>query len=285
MKPMLEAINVATNTSLKIETYRATDYCESTGWHIHPEFELVYVKNGSGMLHVGSQKEQYSDGVIIFLGGNIPHADFGNKDHDNNIEVVIQFKKESLNDRLNIFPEFNGIKRLIEASGQILIFDRATKEALSNKFEKFEVLDSQGKLINLLSILDYLSKKSTPKQLFENIPLSKFKKDEIRRLEQAFEYVNTNYDKKISVAEIASQLGFTPNSFCRFFRKMTHRKFISFVNEFRIEKAIEHFNVNNTNIAEVMYKSGFNDPSYFTRQFKKYKGTTPSDYLKVKYGL
>ncbi len=282
---MLEAINVASNTSLKIETYFASTQCESTGWHIHPEFELVYVKNGSGILHVGPKKEEYSDGVIIFLGGNIPHADFGNKDYDNNIEVVIQFKKEALNDRLQIFPEFNDIKRLIEASNQILIFDKATKEALSEKFEKFRMLDSQGKLINLLAILDYLSKKSTPKKLLESIPLSKFKKDEIRRLEQAFEYVNTNYDKKISVTEIASQLGFTPNSFCRFFRKMTHRRFISFVNEFRVEKAIEHFNINNTNIAEIMYKSGFNDPSYFTRQFKKYKGITPSNYLKTKYGL
>lgn len=283
MKPMLEAINVDTNTSLKAETYNSSSYCESAGWHIHPEFELVYVKNGSGLLNIDSKKKKYDNGVLVFLGGNIPHADFGNKDHDDGLEVVIQFKKEFLDEKLKVFPELKRIKQLIEKSKQVLIFDQESKNALWNSFKNFEHMDNQGKLINLLSILDYLSKNATYESLFDTISLSNYKKDEIWRLEQTFEYVNTNYHKNISVTEISKKLGFTPNSFCRFFKKMTSQKFISFVNEFRIGKALEFFNENNTVIAEVMYKSGFNDPSYFTRQFKKYQNTTPSAYLKSKY--
>ncbi|AWX45376.1 putative HTH-type transcriptional regulator YdeC [Flagellimonas maritima] len=284
MKPMLEAINVATNTSFKIETYSATSYCESTGWHIHPEFELVYVKNGSGQLHIGSKKRQYTNGVLVLLGGNIPHADFGNKDFKDNLEVVVQFKKDFLEERLKAFPELEGVKQLIEKSRHVLIFDEETKNIVSDKFENFHNLENQGKLVNLLSIFDYLSTYGVSRNLFDTIPLNKYRKDEIWRLEQAFEYVNGNYNKIISVMEISAKLGLTPNSFCRFFKKMTHRNFIDFVNEFRIEKAIEHFNANNTVIAEAMYKSGFNDPSYFTRQFKRYQGITPTNYLKLKYG-
>ncbi len=281
---MLEAINVATNTSFKIETYSATSYCESTGWHIHPEFELVYVKNGSGQLHIGSKKRQYTNGVLVLLGGNIPHADFGNKDFKDNLEVVVQFKKDFLEERLKAFPELEGVKQLIEKSRHVLIFDQQTKNIVSDKFENFHNLENQGKLVNLLSIFDYLSTYGVSGNLFDTIPLNKYRKDEIWRLEQAFEYVNGNYNKIISVMEISAKLGLTPNSFCRFFKKMTHRNFIDFVNEFRIEKAIEHFNANNTVIAEAMYKSGFNDPSYFTRQFKRYQGITPTNYLKLKYG-
>lgn len=283
MKPMLEAINVHTNTSLKVEAYNSSSYCESTGWHIHPEFELVYVKNGSGLLNIGSKKEKYDDGVLVFLGGNIPHADFGNKDYEDGLEIVIQFKKEFLDEKLKVFPELKRIKQLIEKSRQVLIFDQETKNALWSSFKNFEHLDNQGKLINLLSILDYLSRNATYKNLFDTISLSNYKKGEIWRLEQTFEYVNNNYYKNISVTEISKQLGFTPNSFCRFFKKMTNQKFISFVNEFRIGKAVEFFNENNTVIAEVMYKSGFNDPSYFTRQFKKHQGVTPTSYLNSKY--
>ncbi|PWL37485.1 hypothetical protein DKG77_16035 [Flagellimonas aquimarina] len=283
MKPMLEAINVATNTSFKIEAYNSSSNCESTGWHIHPEFELVYVKNGSGILNIGSQKKNYDDGVLVFLGGNIPHADFGNKDYEDGLEIVIQFKKEFLEEKLKVFPELSKIKELVEKSKQVLIFDHQTKEILWPFFKRFEKLDNQGKLINLLSVLDYLSESAVYEKLFDAISLSNYKKDEIRRLEETFEYVNNNYHKNISVTEISQKLGFTPNSFCRFFKKMTNQKFITFVNEFRIGKALEFFSENNTVIADVMYRSGFNDPSYFTRQFKKYQGTTPSAYLKSRY--
>lgn len=281
---MLEAINVAADTSFKIEAYHNPNYCESAGWHIHPEFELVYVKNGSGCLQIGSKKMHYSDGVLVFLGGNIPHADFGNKDHPDNLEIVVQFKKEFLEEKLRVFPELSGIKNLVKKSKQVLIFDQNTKDVVWNLFKKFAGLDNQGKLINLLSILDHLSKHGKYQVLFDGISMDKFKKDEIWRLEETFEYVNNNYGKSISVQEISSQLGLTSNSFCRFFKKMTRRRFIDFVNEYRIERAVELFNENNTVIAEVMFNSGFNDPSYFAKQFKKYQGITPSNYLKSRYG-
>ena len=114
-------------------------------------------------------------------------------------------------------------------------------------------------------------------------PLDKFKRDDILRLEMVFDYINNQYTQHISVEKIADKLGFTPNSFCRFFKKMTQKKFIGFVNEFRIQKAVELFNASNSSVSEVMFQSGFNDASYFTRQFKKHQGITPSEYVKVRY--
>lgn len=284
MKPILESINVAVDTSLKIESYANESHCASAGWHVHPEYEMVYVKNGSGVLRIGSQKKSYSNGVLVFLGGNIPHADFGNRDQADNIEVVIQFKKEFLEEKLKIFPELDKINTLIRKSKQVLVFGSDVHKRLWIDFERFGNLDHQGKLINLLSILNHLSRETSYEPLFGNLALDNFKKDDIKRLEEIFEYVNEHYSGTISVAEISAQLGLTPNSFCRFFKKMTQRTFIDFVNEFRINKALEFFNANNTLITEVMYLSGFNDPSYFSRQFKKYQGITPSNYLKGKYG-
>ncbi|MDC6366005.1 MULTISPECIES: AraC family transcriptional regulator [Flavobacteriaceae] len=284
MKPMFESINLDINASLKIETYDNNNLCESAGWHIHPEYEMVYVKNGAGQLNIGSKKRTYTDGVLVFLGGHIPHADFGNKDHEDNLEVVIQFKKDFIQEKLNVFPELANIMGLVKKSEQVLVFDTQTHKSLWNDFKKFKYLDNQGKLVNLLSILDFLSKKGIYTPFYETIPLETYRKDEVRRLEETFEYVNNNYHQNISIVEIAAIIGLTPNSFCRFFKKMTKRTFIGFVNEFRTGKAIEFFNESNSTITEVMYKSGFNDPSYFTRQFKKYQGLAPSHYLKSRYG-
>lgn len=284
MKPLLESINVAVDTSLKIESYANENHCASAGWHVHPEYEMVYIKNGSGVLRIGPQKKAYSNGVLVFLSGNIPHADFGNRDQADNLEVVIQFKKEFLEEKLKIFPELGKINALIRKSKQALVFGPEVHNRLGPDFERFGGLDQQGKLINLLSILNRMSRETSYEALFDNLTLDNFKKDDIKRLEEIFEYVNEHYSGTISVAEISTQLGLTSNSFCRFFKKMTQRTFIDFVSEFRINKALEFFNTSNTLITEVMYQCGFNDPSYFSRQFKKYQGITPSDYLKGKYG-
>lgn len=284
MKPMIEAVNVSANTSFKVQTYRSANNCEAMGWHIHPEYELVFVKNGSSSIHIGTQKHAYTDGALIFLGGNVPHADFGNKDHLDNVEIVVQFEKEFLQEKLKVFPELFRIKSLIEKSDQVLLFDQEIKNRLEAGFSQFEILDEQGKLINLLQILNELSRATPSKILFDNLALNSFKSSEISRLEETFEYVNGSYGQHISIAEVANRVGLTPNSFCRFFKKMTHKTFIGFVNEFRIGKAVEFFNENNTNISEAMYRSGFNDPSYFARQFKKYQGMSPSEYLRNRYG-
>lgn len=283
MKPILESINVAVNTSIRVKTYTNDTYCESAGWHIHPEYELVYVKNGSGVLNISSKKRMYSDGILVFLAGSIPHADFGNHDYPDNLEVVIQFKKDFLEDKLKMFPELGKVKELIKKSKQVLIFDPDLHKSLSHDFKKFVHLDNQGKLINLLSILDRISRESSYETLFDTFTTDSFKSNDVKRLEEIFEYVNLNYAKDLAIGEISSKLGLTPNSFCRFFKKMTQSTFTNFVNEFRINKALEFFNESNTSIAEVMFRCGFNDPSYFSRQFKKYQGTSPNSYLKAKY--
>ena len=283
MKPMLETINVSTNTSFKVEIYHSAENCSMAGWHIHPEYELVFIKNGKGQLHIDSSKTDYSDGVLVFLAGDIPHADFGNRENEDNEEIVIQFNKEFLDEKLKVFPEFSRINTLIRNSRHVLVFKPEIKQKLESKFRIFKTLNDQGKLINLLDILHQLSLETEYQMLRKHNSWENFKRDDIIRLEQVFEYINNKYAQHITVEEIAAQLGLTANSFCRFFKKMTQKRFIGFVNEFRVQKAVELLNESNYTISDVMFKSGYNDASYFTRQFKKHQGMTPTEYAKSRY--
>ena len=283
MKPMLETINVSTNTSFKVEIYHSAENCSMAGWHIHPEYELVFIKNGKGQLHIDSSKTDYSDGVLVFLAGDIPHADFGNRENEDNEEIVIQFNKEFLDEKLKVFPEFSRINTLIRNSRHVLVFKPEIKQKLESKFRIFKTLNDQGKLINLLDILHQLSLETEYQMLRKHNSWENFKRDDIIRLEQVFEYINNKYAQHITVEEIAAQLGLTANSFCRFFKKMTQKRFIGFVNEFRVQKAVELLNESNYTISDVMFKSGYNDASYFTRQFKKHQGMTPTEYTKSRY--
>ncbi len=278
MKPMYENIDVAVGTSLKIQTFTHTDSCELTNWHIHPEYEIVYVKNGSGSLRIDSKTIPYDDGALLMIGPNIPHSDFGNKDKNNNLEVVVQFGREFLEDKLSVFPEFAKVRKLILESKKGIIFDQSVKEHVSTDFETIGHENPLRRLVVFMGILDQLSSTKACRTLLNQVPLNSNSLVDLHRLETVFQYVNNHFAESISTQLIASLLGLTTNSYCRFFKKMTGQSFIYFLNDFRTRKAVELLDQRKFSVSEVMYYCGYNDPSYFTKQFKRHQGTTPSVY-------
>jgi len=282
MKPIYENIDLHLNSSLKVGTFNYDTVCEQANWHIHPEYELVYIKNGRGILRIANRTISYSNGALLFLGPNIPHWSFGNRDYRDNLEVVIQFNQNFVNQKLLVFPEFKKIIQLIERSKNVLVFDEFIKTKLASSFENFTNLNHTEKLIQTLDVLEKLSLSDNYRSILAYVEEYKYKTNEVDRLQTVFNYVNLNFGSALSTEQLASKIGLTPNSFCRFFKKMTNRSFIQFLNEFRIQKASELFIETSLSISEVMYQCGYNDPSYFARQFKKYKIHTPTLFISLK---
>ena len=88
--------------------------------------------------------------------------------------------------------------------------------------------------------------------------------------------MESSYNKQITLEEMAGSVDMSPKYFCRFFHEMTHRTPIDYLNYYRIERACYQLMTTDQSITEVAYSSGFN----FIKTFKKYKGTTPKQYLK-----
>ena len=279
MKPIYETIDVSLNASLKIATFRHTQQCETTDWHIHPEYELVFVKNGSGILRIDSEEIPYHDGALLCLGPNIPHSNFGNKECPDNLEIVIQFDQDFVEEKMAVFPEFHALRALIKEAQKVILFSNEIRKRLSPDFEILGSLDNTGKLIQFLTILESLTKELASASLLFEKKVRAHKTSDVERLETVFEYVNSHYKEDISTQEIAERVGLTTNSFCRFFKKMVDTPFIQFVHEFRTRRAVELLNEDTYSVSEVMYKCGYTDASYFTRQFKKNLGLTPTQYL------
>ncbi len=282
MKPMYENIDLAIGTSLKIQTYTHTHNCELTSWHIHPEYEIVYVKNGTGNLRIDSERIPYQDGVLLMIGPNLPHSDFGNKDQTDNLEVVVQFGKEFLENKLSVFPEFSKIKKLILASKKGIIFDQDIKKRVSDRFDGIGTENTTRQLLIFMGILEQLSTTDAYRTVLKQVPLNSNSLVDVHRLEIVFQYVNNHFSEPISTHLVAAHLGLTTNSFCRFFKTMTGQSFISFLNDFRTRKAVELLDQRTLSVSEVLYQCGYNDPSYFTKQFKKYQRRTPSSYLGIR---
>ena len=102
----------------------------------------------------------------------------------------------------------------------------------------------------------------------------------IVQLKQALEFIESSYNKQISLQEMADSVNMSSKYFCRFFQEMTHRTPVDYLNYYRIERASYDLLPTDQSITEVAFNSGFNDLSYFIKTFKKYKGTTPKQYLR-----
>jgi transcriptional regulator GlxA family with amidase domain len=99
-----------------------------------------------------------------------------------------------------------------------------------------------------------------------------------RRIENAFEYMNQNFDKSITLSEVAKLASMTEVSFSRFFKQRTGNTFIDSLNEIRLGHATRILIETTQNISEVAYDCGFNNISNFNRIFKKKKGCTPKEF-------
>ncbi len=92
------------------------------------------------------------------------------------------------------------------------------------------------------------------------------------------DYISGHYKEDISLQDVASVLGYSDVYFCKIFKQNFGRNFITYLNNYRIERAKQLLADPDINIKDVSTEAGYRDANYFTRVFKRIVGTTPSEY-------
>lgn len=96
--------------------------------------------------------------------------------------------------------------------------------------------------------------------------------------EQIESYIQANYAQILSMQDVAQAMNYSDTHFCRLFKQCFHINFSVYLNEFRIKQAKRLLMNTNLTVKEVGISCGYRDTSYFIRVFKRFTGTTPSDY-------
>lgn len=91
-------------------------------------------------------------------------------------------------------------------------------------------------------------------------------------------YIGKHYIDDIALQDIAGFLGYSDVYFCKLFKQNFGKNFITYLNEYRMNKAKELLSNPMINIKDVGQKVGYRDANYFTRLFKRIVGVTPSEY-------
>ena len=93
------------------------------------------------------------------------------------------------------------------------------------------------------------------------------------------DYLESNYQQNVTLAEIRDVAGLSAYHLIRIFRKETGLPPHAYLEQIRVNRAKQMIR-GKIAISEVALKTGFHDQSHFTRHFKKMTGVTPGQYQK-----
>ncbi len=277
MKLSFEKINPDSGSSFKVINWNASN--DRFFWHQHPEYEIIWIKKGSGKRQVGNHRSEYKQGEVMFLGPDLPHTGMGYGATDLHEEVIIQLNQDFLGDQFWHSPEMQEARKMFEKAKLGISFNGKARKGIARKMNTLDKKSQLQKLITLLEIFVIIAHTEEYSILNDDHTNFDFYHKNEDRFSKIFDFVRSNYLKPVILEEIAEEVNLTVPSFCRYFKKMTQQTYTEFVNEYRINEACKLLQ-EGKNVTEVCYESGFNNLSHFNKSFKKYRKINPKDYRK-----
>ena len=254
--------------------------------HFHPEYELNYISNGSGLRRVvGNSFSEIEDKELVLIGSDVPHCwEQHNCEGKKVREITIQFHPTLFHESLLNRGIMKPIKDMLRKSKHGILFSRQVINSIESRLIEVTKLDGFDYFMELVSILYDLAV-SRNQTLLSDTYAKKGNGESNEKLSRVHEFIEKNYTKKITLSELAQITNMSPVSFNRFIKKRTGKTFINYLNDVRISKACRLLIEQDESISYIAYGCGFNSIANFNRMFKKSKGCTPTEYRNGFWGV
>jgi transcriptional regulator GlxA family with amidase domain len=179
------------------------------------------------------------------------------------------------NDFRNIYPEVNLVddKIITEDDG---IYTSGGAYSFTNLLvyiiEKYAGRDV-AVMVSKMFMIDIDRVSQSPFIIFQG---QKTHEDE--SIKQAQEYIENNFEEKITVDQLASMFALGRRNMERRFKKATANTVIEYIQRVKIEVAKKNLEKGRKNVNEVMYEVGYSDTKAFRNIFKRITGLSPVEY-------
>jgi AraC-like DNA-binding protein len=287
ISPSYRLINPQANRSF---VFKWEPFGLTTRWHYHPEVELIYFIEGKTNGVIGDGFQHFQEGDLVMLGANFPHVLQENKAFVKEYPgckpfgLIIQFTEDFLGTDFMQKPELQSVNMLLKKAQRGIHFKKTAVDKVKDSLLQMHQLNETRKLFTLLDVLVTLAESEAYDYMTHKNYGYDHTQDE-ERMRCINEYVYEHFTEKIAIKDIASIANMTETSFCRYFKTRTLKNFTRFLNEIRISYACKLLSNTKYTVTAVCFESGFNELSYFTRQFKKIMKLAPQEYQKWKRQL
>jgi AraC-like DNA-binding protein len=248
--------------------------------HWHTELEIIRILQGRLNVRLNNQDYTARAGDVIFVNPETVHA----ASPDDCIYECLIFHIDFLDTDVNSCRFF--VESILNREFAIKEYSSAENSifhtAVNNAFEaiihkssgyKFRVI---GTLYEMLGIIvdEYLySSVNSDTSISDNKNIPKLKK--------VLTFLRENYNIQLTLTDMAKAAGMSPKYFCYFFKEMTGKTPVEYLNGYRIEKASQNLLNSDKSVTEIAFSCGFNDLSYFIKTFKAYKNISPAKFRKT----
>lgn len=256
-------------------------FCNS---HVHNDFEIAMLLSGKGITTIETIHYKMEPGDIVFINSGEKHSyqalsedNFINKEEfvsNTPLFLILQISNHFLRE---YFPS---IRNTLFQSGNVNDYIPSEAKPLAIKY-----------LLNLAKIYfeakpfyeyDLVSKLSILlKNMYLRVPfkiVTAEEKDRLKaksdRIQRIMSYIDENFSSQIRLEDIAEIENITSTHASHIFKDSFGISFQEYVNMKRLEQSILLMNTDKT-LIDIAYESGFSDPKYMTKMFKKYFNCTP----------
>jgi len=246
--------------------------------HSHDFAEIHYVLSGKGTFRVGDREYAIKPGDVLLCNPETLH-------HTTSCETPVELFYLAFHDfhfkdtEPNHFPLPGGEAILHTSSATKQELTRCChdmiKENDSNRPGRYFML--KASLIKLMILI--IRESEQYDQLHDGCRLETYRKG--YAVDKIIDYLNENYEHKISLDQIARNMYLSPVYISKIFKEETGASPINYLIKIRLDKACNILMTEeNPSIKEVAGRVGYEDVYHFSKLFKKYYGVAPLYYRK-----
>lgn len=248
-------------------------------WHVHPEYEIVFVDGATGTRHIGDHISKYEGSDLVFIGPHVPHLNFDYGVRTDCRIVVVQMREDFLGKEFLQLPEMTELRDLFERARTAIYFTGETKRKVGEMMSVLPSMDHFDQLMQLLKIFRVLARSGEAHDLHVRPMRDDRTEKELERIRSVHRFVEEQYQRKLDSSEAAKLVNMTPAAFCRYFKRSTGQTFTEFLNQYRITQA-KKFLLMGATVTETCFDTGFENLSHFNRTFRKHAGENPLAFKK-----
>ena len=240
-----------------------------------PEDHLMMCLDGHGYVVVNDKKSHLQAGELIVIPRNSRHTYWTAEDRPWSI-YWMHFRGVDSSYYVDQIPS---------VAEPVAIDDSALDDAVRLFRECLETLES-GYALPTLIYAAQSARHILSVLLFRNsaLPMRQPTKNHRLDCDAIIELMHSRLSEPVCLQEFANEAGLSVSYFSELFRQKVHQSPISYFTQLKIRAACRLLDLSDKSIKVVAVETGYSDPYYFSRVFKKVMGLSPEKYRAIKKG-
>jgi AraC-like DNA-binding protein len=215
---------------------------------------------------------------VVLVPPRIPHQwrfDTDAVDLEGCIEnITFHFPASFPEELARLFPELATAMFRILNLTEAVLYTGDVRNRLVQLLGEMENTSGPDRIARIASLMEAMSILDEASEVSSFTPAGSPQ----QRMEKIRIYVSCNFARKILLEDVSSHVGMNRSAFCSFFRQQTGKTFITWLNEYRIDKACEMLSGSDMRVGEVATAVGFESLPHFSRIFRQIKGMPPTQW-------